>query len=74
MDKKNLGNIDRSIRGVIGVVMMAFVLFNGDILQEPMLEVLLGIFAVLNLISLVSGWCPVYHIANIRTCKVSRQE
>ncbi|MBU1296238.1 MAG: DUF2892 domain-containing protein [Gammaproteobacteria bacterium] len=67
--KKNLHLVDRIIRGVIGVVFTGFALFNGDNLEEPVLEVLIGVFGVLNLISLFSGWCPVYHVAGISTYK-----
>tara|TARA_R110001606_G_scaffold126312_8_gene260162 strand:- start:941 stop:1156 length:216 start_codon:yes stop_codon:yes gene_type:complete len=67
--KKNLHPLDRAIRGVVGIVLTGFALFNGDYLDEPVLEVLIGVFGVLNLISLLSGWCPVYHFAGISTCK-----
>ncbi len=70
--QKNLSILDRSIRGAIGVAITGFALFNGDILQEPILEILLGLFGLLNLISLATGWCPVYHLANISTCKVNQ--
>jgi hypothetical protein len=70
--KKNLHLVDRIIRGVIGVVFTGFALFNGDNLEEPVLEVLIGVFGALNLISLLSGWCPVYHVAGISTYKVKK--
>lgn len=65
--KKNLHPVDRTIRGIIGLFFTGFALFNGAYLEEPVLEVLIGIFGVLNLISLLSGWCPVYHLAGINT-------
>ncbi|MCW4631072.1 MULTISPECIES: YgaP family membrane protein [Marinomonas] len=67
--KKNLHPLDRSIRGVIGILFTGIALFNGDLLNDPLLETLIGIFGSLNLISLAFGWCPVYHLANISTCK-----
>lgn len=67
--KKNLHPFDRAIRGVIGVVFTGFALFNGDYLEEPILEALIGVFGALNLISLLSGWCPIYHVAGISSCK-----
>ncbi|QUX93208.1 DUF2892 domain-containing protein [Marinomonas sp. A3A] len=67
--KKNLHPLDRAIRGVVGIVFTGFAVFNGDYLQEPILEVLIGIFGALNLISLLFGWCPVYHFAGISTDK-----
>ncbi|MGB0784264.1 MAG: YgaP family membrane protein [Marinomonas sp.] len=67
--KKNLNSLDRIIRGVVGIVFTGFALFNGEYLQKPILEVLLGVFGALNLISLFFGWCPVYHLAGINTYK-----
>ncbi|WP_339718406.1 DUF2892 domain-containing protein [Marinomonas primoryensis] len=66
---KNLHPIDRIARGVIGIVIIGFLLLNNGYLQEPILEILLAIFGGLNLVSLISGWCPVYHLAGISTCK-----
>lgn len=64
---KNLNTVDRSLRGVIGVLFFGFAFLNGELIEEPILEVLIGIFGGLNLISLFTGWCPVYHIAGIST-------
>ncbi|MCF2949918.1 DUF2892 domain-containing protein [Paraglaciecola aquimarina] len=64
---QNLNLIDRSARGIIGVLVTLFALFNGSYIEEPIIEILLGIFGVLNLISLFSGWCPVYQIAGLST-------
>lgn len=68
---KNLHPIDRAARGLIGVAIMVFLFLNhgNGYLQEPVLIVLLGIFGVLNLISLATSWCPVYHFAGINTRK-----
>tara|TARA_B100002049_G_C15923712_1_gene309185 strand:+ start:56 stop:226 length:171 start_codon:yes stop_codon:yes gene_type:complete len=52
---------------MIGVGVTLFALFNGDIIDDIFIEVLLGIFGTLNLISLFFGWCPVYHLAGIST-------
>ncbi|MEQ3639367.1 MULTISPECIES: YgaP family membrane protein [unclassified Alteromonas] len=67
MFKVNLNKLDRSVRGFIGIGVTAFALFNGDIINDVFIEVLLGIFGGLNLISLVFGWCPVYQLAGIST-------
>lgn len=67
MFKKNLHLWDRLARGVIGIGVIGFVLFNGGYLEDPIIEGLLFVFGVLNLISLSTGWCPVYSLANIDT-------
>lgn len=63
----NLCQLDRLIRGSIGICVTAFAIFNGNIIEDLFIEFLLGIFGVLNLISLVFGWCPVYQLAGIST-------
>jgi len=63
----NLSLLDRSLRGAIGICVTAFAFLNGDIIDDVFIEILLGIFGGLNLISLVSGWCPVYQIAGVST-------
>lgn len=63
----NLSLLDRSLRGAIGICVTAFAFLNGDIIDDVFIEVLLGIFGGLNLISLFSGWCPVYQIAGVST-------
>lgn len=67
--QSNLNTIDRVLRGMIGICVTSFALFNGDVIDDIFIEVLLGIFGLLNLISLASGWCPVYQIAGISTKK-----
>lgn len=64
---KNLSVIDRTLRGLVGIIITAFALFNGDFISEPIVEILLLIFGILNLISLTTGWCPVYQLAGINT-------
>ncbi|MBD5769515.1 YgaP family membrane protein [Marinomonas colpomeniae] len=70
--EKNLHPLDRILRGIIGVSVIGFVLFNDGYLEEPVLEILLIIFGALNLISLISSWCPIYQIAGISTCKAKK--
>ncbi len=64
---KNLSTIDRSLRGVIGFTITIFAFANGEMIEEPIIEILLGVFGMLNLISLFSGWCPVYSLAGLST-------
>lgn len=65
----NLNPIDRALRGVIGIFVMSFAVLNGDLIDDVFIEILLGIFGILNLISLFTGWCPVYQLAGINTRK-----
>ncbi|WP_100655717.1 YgaP family membrane protein [Alteromonas flava] len=67
--KINLCFADRMIRGVISVVAIGYGVFFGDDIGDLLLQTLVIIFGVLNLISFAVGWCPVYGMANISTCK-----
>lgn len=64
---KNLSVVDRTLRGLVGLIITGFAIFNGDFISEPIVEILLFIFGILNLISLTTGWCPVYQLAGINT-------
>jgi len=65
----NLCRLDRVIRGVLGILLMVYATFWHEEVGSALLLSLIWIFSVLNLISFVSGWCPVYHLANLSTCK-----
>lgn len=67
MIKQNLHIWDRLARGLIGIFVISFALFNGDIVQDEIIDGFLILFGILNLISLATGWCPVYSIAGIST-------
>lgn len=67
MIRRNLHLWDRIARGLIGFIVIGFALFNGSYIEEPLIEGLLIIFGILNLISLFTGWCPVYSLAHIST-------
>lgn len=66
---KNLCLMDRIVRGVIAIIAIGAGVLFGDVIGDVVLQVIVVIFGVLNLISFVFGWCPVYSMANISTCK-----
>lgn len=63
----NLSTLDRFIRGIIGFLVLGLAVFNGDYINEPIIEILMAVFGLLNLVSLFLGWCMVYQIAGIST-------
>ncbi|MDX2367101.1 MAG: DUF2892 domain-containing protein [Colwellia sp.] len=67
--KINLCAIDRVFRGIISVVLIIYSIFYYEQIGDIFLVSLIWIFSALNLISFAIGWCPVYHLANISTCK-----
>lgn len=57
----NIGSIDRILRAVVGVVLIALV-FVGP--QTPW-----GWIGVVPLLTALVGVCPAYSVFGIRTCK-----
>lgn len=66
---KNLCIADRVIRGGVSLSLLVFAVLWAEQIGDVVLQVLIIIFAGLNLISFAIGWCPVYKLANISTCK-----
>ena len=60
--KKNVGSIDRALRILVGLGLIAIV-FVGP--QTPW-----GWFGVVPLLTGLIGWCPPYQLLGIKTCKV----
>lgn len=69
--KKNLCNLDRGLRGIIGICVTTYGVFFGAQIGDWILQTIVIIFGLLNLISLATGWCPVYQLAKIQTCSVT---
>lgn len=59
----NVGTIDRVIRIILGLALIAMV-FVGP--QTP-----LGWIGIVPLATALIGFCPIYRILGIRTCKIS---
>lgn len=58
----NIGAVDRVIRAVLGVGLLALV-FLGP--QTPW-----GWIGLIPLSTAVIGWCPLYTLFGLKTCKV----
>ncbi len=60
--EKNVGNLDKLIRVVVGVALLAMV-FIGP--KTPW-----GWLGLIPLATAALGWCPLYRVPGIRTCPV----
>ena len=60
----NEGTIDRSVRIVIGLALLALV-FVGP-------KTWLGFVGLVPLLTGVAGFCPLYRVIGVRTCPSSR--
>ena len=62
--KKNVGTIDRSLRIIIGIVLISLA-FIGP-------QTAWGWVGVIPLATALIGWCPLYKIFGISSCQVSK--
>jgi len=62
--KRNMGVVDRVIRGVFAAVVAALYLTN---LLSPVASIVLGILAVVFLVTAVAGFCPLYLVFGLST-------
>ncbi|MEJ2686747.1 MAG: DUF2892 domain-containing protein [Gammaproteobacteria bacterium] len=60
---KNVGGIDRAIRIIIGLGLIALV-FVGP--QTPW-----GWIGIIPLATALIGWCPLYSLIGVKTCPAS---
>jgi hypothetical protein len=63
--ERNIGSIDRVLRIVAGVVLLALV-FVGP--QTPW-----GWIGLVPLVTAFVGWCPAYRLLGLRTCPLNRE-
>ncbi len=63
--KANLGTVDRAIRVVVGVILIAVGLF----LVRGVTGVVLGLVGAVLIFSGIIGFCHVYKVFHIRTSK-----
>ncbi len=64
--KKNVGTVDAIIRFIIAVVVAALIYLK---IITGTLAIVSGIVAVALLITGVLGWCGLYTLLGIRTCR-----
>jgi hypothetical protein len=63
----NAGMIDRTLRIVAGLVLIAIALG----LFGPAYQSIWGWIGVVPLVTGLAGWCPLYTVLGIRTCKAA---
>ncbi len=64
--EKNMGTLDRAIRIVIAVA-IAVLYFTGNL--SGLTATVLGIFAIIFIITSTVGFCPLYTVIGLSTCK-----
>lgn len=69
--KKNMGNLDRSLRTAAAVV-IAILYYTGMI--SGTLAIVLGVFAIIFALTSFISFCPIYTLLGINTCKIKNQK
>ncbi len=59
----NIGNIDRILRILVGVVLVTFAMLSNHELA------IYGFIGVVPIFTALIGWCPAYAPFGIKTCK-----
>lgn len=62
----NVGSIDRVLRVVIGLALLAFAFFSGHAYAW------IGYLGVVPLLTAALGNCPLYSILGLSTCPIKR--
>lgn len=70
----NAGAIDRVLRTIIGAVLIYFGFINTSFIGQGLIAVLIGILGIVNILTAISGVCPVYTLAGISTCRPSEAQ
>ncbi|WP_419799164.1 MAG: DUF2892 domain-containing protein [Terasakiella sp.] len=63
---KNVGSIDRIVRIIAGIALLAFALVGPETGYNY-----LGFIGIVPLVTALLGWCPAYTLFGIKTCKLS---
>ena len=66
----NEGTLDRTLRAVLGIVLVAAWLLGW---LTGTLAVVLGIVGIVLLVTAAVGFCPMYRLLGMNTCAVPRR-
>jgi hypothetical protein len=62
--QKNVGSVDKILRIVVGLGLLSLLF----VLEAPMKY--LGLIGLVPLATSLMGWCPLYTLIGLNTCKV----
>ena len=64
--KKNVGGIDKTLRFIIGPVLL-IAAFAAPVSQTA--RIVMGVFGAIALVTGIVGYCPLWAIIGVNTCK-----
>lgn len=65
---KNLGQIDRVIRTIVGLVFIYLGFIDNQVVTDELSSNVLGVLGVVFLSVVAVGSCPLYSVIGINTC------
>ena len=65
--KRNMNRFDQVLRLGVGIVTIYIGFIDSSLIAEPLISACIGIFGIINLFSVATGHCPIYHMAGIST-------
>jgi hypothetical protein len=66
--KKNVGSLDKTLRIVLGLGLLSLLF----VLEAPMKY--LGLIGLVPLATSLMGWCPLYSLIGVNTCRVKASD
>lgn len=69
--KANTSAFDRGVRLVIGISLMIVGAPGVDLVGGSIFKVAIFLFGALNVVTTITGWCGVYHMAGISSAPAS---
>jgi len=67
--RKNMGQIDRLIRVVTGLVMMYLGFIDQSIIDDLTINLIVGVFGIISIAFAYIAFCPIYTLGNVSTAK-----
>lgn len=67
--KQNAGKYDRIARTLVGLALVGVAYYGPHLLSDPLVVMVVWVFGAINLVTGVTGFCPVYKLAGIDTAR-----
>lgn len=65
MFSQNMHKLDCALRVILGGILVWIGFFDGNFITSTWVSTAVGLFGALNVVSAVTGYCPVYHLAGM---------
>jgi len=66
----NVGTIDRTLRALLGIVLLGAAFFSGlPLFEAPLIKYLAAAVGVVMLVVAATRVCPVYTVLGLKTCR-----